>query len=454
MTQKINDLKSILLRLHNGESPDSLQKEFNEKFQGVSAMEIALMEQELINGNHGIDYTDVMKLCNVHANLMKSSIHPQSLEDMDHEGHPIQVLKQENLAMKACIMRINRLFSALESQPDQTGILDGLKRQLGLIGQFKKHYDRKEYVIFPILEHYGHHSVPKVMWGVDDTIRDYYDQLMALMNEFSPETLETVRKSYQEFVYELEEMIVKEEAILVNLLIETFTQDDWLTIAQESQVYGYTLIAPPITWKPYRVQFDQTNTGQTDQTSTRPETQSTSNPHPIAEGSAFEKNREIYQINTPQGTLNVQWKPNNDKSPNLNQKIPFGNGHLSIEEANLILNHLPMELTFVNKDDIFQYYNHLGDQIEMIFKRNPSQIGRNVELCHPPKLLDRVRQVFDLLKSRKKDQVTMWFPRGDKFVHVVYKAVRDPHGDFMGVLEMVQDIEPYRNLDPKGSREI
>ena len=62
-----------------------------------------------------------------------------------------------------------------------------------------------------------------------------------------------------------------------------------------------------------------------------------------------------------------------------------------MEEANLILNHLPMEITFVNKEDIFQYYNDSVSADEMIFKRTPGQVGRNVELCHPPKFLEKVR---------------------------------------------------------------
>ena len=120
-----------------------------------------------------------------------------------------------------------------------------------------------------------------------------------------------------------------------------------------------------------------------------------------------------------------------------------------MEQANLILNQLPMEITFVNKDDIFQYYNDAAPFEEMIFKRTPSQVGRNVELCHPPKYLEKVKAIMKGLREGKKDKYEMWFKsesRG-KFVHVTYAAVRDEAGEFQGVLEYVQDLQPYREID-------
>ena len=92
----------------------------------------------------------------------------------------------------------------------------------------------------------------------------------------------------------------------------------------------------------------------------------------------------------------------------------------------------------------------------MVFKRTPSQIGRNVELCHPPKILDKVKKIFNLLRSGERDQVPMWFKskRLGKFVYVTYAAVRDDQGDFQGVLEYVQDIQPFFELESDLNRDI
>ena len=109
------------------------------------------------------------------------------------------------------------------------------------------------------------------------------------------------------------------------------------------------------------------------------------------------------------------------------------------------------ELALETKDlHVSVSYTHL------VFKRTPSQIGRNVELCHPPKVLDKVKKIFNLLKSGERDQVPMWFKseRLGKFVYVTYAAVRDDKGDFQGVLEYVQDIQPFFELESDLNRDI
>lgn len=163
-------------------------------------------------------------------------------------------------------------------------------------------------------------------------------------------------------------------------------------------------------------------------------------------------------IDTPEGQFTITFtpKPKNESVANRETTQPFGNGYLSVEQANLILNHLPLEITFVNKDDVFQYYNDNVPADEMVLKRTPSQIGRNVELCHPPKVLDKVKKIFNLLRSGERDQVPMWFKseRLGKFVYVTYAAVRDDQGDFQGVLEYVQDIQPFFELESDLNRDI
>ena len=89
--KRIEVLKDILLRLHNGESSESVQEEFDKHFTGVSAIEISLMEHELMNSDSGVTFEDVMKLCNVHANLFKGAIKDVEVADCEHPGHPFQV---------------------------------------------------------------------------------------------------------------------------------------------------------------------------------------------------------------------------------------------------------------------------------------------------------------------------------------------------------------------------
>ena len=282
------------------------------------------------------------------------------------------------------------------------------------------------------MEAYGHDAPPKVMWGVDDQIRDLFELVRKAAAQLPQIDIQEVKEAFEAFSQEFESMIFKEESILLMILLETFTQDDWLKIAAESPIYGYAIIRPSEKWQPQRERF---------------ETASPTQP--------AEQNQQI--IDTPQGRFTIQFTPNEaGEQVNRTTAQPFGNGYLSVEEANLILNHLPLEITFVNKEDIFQYYNDSTPAEEMIFKRTPSQVGRHVELCHPPKLLPRVKKIFAALRSGKKDKFEMWFKSESRgqFVHVTYAAVRDAQGEFQGVLEYVQDIAPFRAIDTDVYREI
>ena len=450
-TERIEVLKSILLDLHNGASAESVQELFNEHFTGVSAIEISLMEHELMNSDTGVTFEDVMSLCNVHANLFKGAIQDVEVADTDHPGHPVQVFKQENLALRAALMRVRRLLSTYESTEDEDllpEIRKGLQRQLGLVGQFDIHYQRKEELMFPIMESYGHDSPPKVMWGVDDQIRDLFQEAKIAAEQLPDTLIQEVKDKFETFAAEFEAMIFKEESILLMILLESFHQDDWLKIAEESDAYGYAIIKPTEKWIPARHSFSEEKAGDAaDEGSEAP-----------ASIEQTSDGRFQQVIDTPDGQVTISFKPKEKKEQAINRdsQQPFGHGYLSVAEANLILDHLPMEITFVNKDDIFQYYNDSVPADEMIFKRTPSQIGRNVELCHPPKFLDKVRRIFKALRDGERDKFEMWFKsesRG-KFVHVTYAAVRDEAGEFQGVLEYVQDIQPFRDIDSDFYRDL
>ena len=143
---RIHILRDILLDLHHGASPESVQERFNASFAGVSAIEISLMEHELMNSDTGITFEDVMELCNVHANLFKDAVAGVDLAESDHPGHPVRVFKDENLALRAALIRVRRLldsYAESDESNSQGEISKGLQRQLDLLGQFDRHYQLK-----------------------------------------------------------------------------------------------------------------------------------------------------------------------------------------------------------------------------------------------------------------------------------------------------------------------
>ena len=383
MEERQEILKNLMLRLHAGEDKEVIQEEFNEVFDEISPYEIQLMERNLMS--EGITFAEIMSLCNVHANLMGSKVNTQTLvADFEQPGHPVHVMKMENLAIRGALDRVERLLVNYLETKDST-IEKGLRRQISLLDQFENHYQRKEYAMFPIMEKKGITAPPKVMWGVHDQIRDLYRDFKKALNDGKESTLEEFQIARDEML----EMIQKEENILIPMVEQVFHVDDWETIASQSPEYGYCIVKPEKEW---------------------------------AVKKSFSPVKEETQVESE-------------------GDIPLSTGSLSLKELNLILNLLPMELSFVDAQNIVKYYNE-GNGEEKIFKRTPSAIGRDVILCHPPRVHETVQTIFEQLKSKQKEKEEMWFKTEDKMVHVTYHAVWDEEGKYMGCLEYVQDIKP------------
>lgn len=469
--QRIQVLKDILLRLHHGASPDSVEADFQAHFSDVSPIEVSLMEHELMNGDHGVGFEDVMKLCTVHAKVMAAGVQGKEVPDSQQEGHPVWIFKQENLALQAGLHRIQRLLDALESAENQgqdldPGLLRGLTRQYQLLDQFQRHYRRKEELFFPIMESYGHDAPPKVMWGVDDQIRDLFglakEALKGLVDQAGDASVAQVLATYQAFVQEFKDMIFKEEAILIPLLLSLFSEDDWLAIAKDSPEFGYAIIQPDKEWVPSRVKFgEQEENGELAGAGPGAEAQKVgpagaSADAPVSAGQAGPTAKPVADsvsdsaFTSASGLASTSAADSTTSpAPNPEADLPFGGGYLSLKEANLILNHLPFEITFIDKNDLFKYFNTSIAIENKLFPRVPSAIGRHVKMCHPPRSLDMVMTLIDDLKHKRRTSESMWFHRSDgRFAYVTYIGVFDDQDQYMGVLEYVHDIAPLLDLGP------
>ena len=464
--QRIQVLKDILLRLHHGASPDSVEADFQAHFSDVSPIEVSLMEHELMNGDHGVGFEDVMKLCTVHAKVMAAGVQGKEVPDSEQEGHPVWLFKQENLALQAGLHRIQRLLDALEAAESQgqeldPGLLRGLTRQYQLLDQFQRHYRRKEELFFPIMESYGHDAPPKVMWGVDDQIRDLFglakEALKELVDQAGGASVAQVLATYQAFVQEFKDMIFKEEAILIPLLLSLFSVDDWLAIAKDSPEFGYAIIQPDKEWVPSRVRFgEQGGNGElagagrgAEAQNEGPAEASAESPTKSVASSASDSASNSATSPTAKPSTNSAADSAASPAPNSEADLPFGGGYLSLKEANLILNHLPFEITFIDKKNLFKYFNTSIAIENKLFPRVPSAIGRHVKMCHPPRSLDMVMTLIDDLKHKRRTSESMWFHRSDgRFAYVTYIGVFDDQDQYMGVLEYVHDIAPLLDLGP------
>jgi len=124
--------------------------------------------------------------------------------------------------------------------------------------------------------------------------------------------------------------------------------------------------------------------------------------------------------------------------------FPLSTGDLTLSQINLLLTHLPVDITFVDEHNEVKYYS---DTPERIFKRTPAIIGRQVEKCHPPASVDKVVEIVEAFRAGKRDSAEFWIQMGDKFILIRYFAMRDAEGNYRGTLEVSQDITAIRKLE-------
>ena len=124
--------------------------------------------------------------------------------------------------------------------------------------------------------------------------------------------------------------------------------------------------------------------------------------------------------------------------------LALDTGTLTAEQVNLILTHLPVDLTFVDEADEVRYYSATKDRI---FARAPGIIGKRVQECHPSQTLHAVNRLLEEFKAGKRDVAEVWIRQGEQFVHIRYFALRDGDGNYRGTLEVSQEVSGVRALE-------
>ena len=257
-----------------------------------------------------------------------------------------------------------------------------------------KLYRRKEYLLFPYLEKQGITGPPKVMWGKHDEIRE--------LIKGSIELLQTEGITRDELLAAAEivltpakkgvvEMTQKEEEILFPMALDKLTETEWYEINKQSLEIGFCLYDPPVEWRPEWADDDI-----------------------------------LTELNTEGG--NVQ--------------LPSGG--FSAEELMAVLNALPIDVTFVDKNDKVKYFSQ-GE--ERVFQRNRAILNRDVRYCHPPASAHIVDKILDDFKSNRSSRAPFWINMGGKFIHIEYFALRNGEGEYLGTLEVSHDVNRYRKLE-------
>ncbi|MCG4282909.1 DUF438 domain-containing protein [Lacticaseibacillus saniviri] len=468
----------ILKMLHEGDDFETAKQIFDATFDGVDVSEITSAERELIAS--GLNPMEIQNLCNVHAAVFRGKINPnQETPTADIPGHPVQVLKLENMVLMSLIN--DELLPTLkkwQQDGDNPDYLARLQQALRDLATIDKHYARKENLIFPLMDKYGITAPPKVMWGVDDEIRGWIkDAHQLVMQQPLPDKY-AIEAAIEKAAKEVDEMVFKEEEIMLPMVLEVFTPSDWGMVAEESAPIGYTLIAQPLPWHPTEAQLAEKPkvSQRAKELNAMAQVLAESQDFCSARKSEPSVNQTIAAIHadapqlpnqtagkTPDDLppITIASKPRlRDKQNGLVSgaadqtrieidginpaKVLLPTGSFDLDELMNVLRILPLDLTFVDANDTVKWFSNSEHRI---FPRTTAVIGRLVVNCHPPKSVDRVIAILEDFHSGKRDHADFWFNMRGKTIYIRYFAVRDTQNNYLGCLEVSQDITEIQQLE-------
>ena len=397
---RTEQLKDYLKRLGKGEDLEAVRADFVKNFASVEASEIMRAEQELIK--EGTPITEIQKLCDIHSALFHGATKEEKIANAEKaveaslmkEKIAAELAKRDSFPKKdysdkheraAELIKIagHPLYTFTKENEALTALLEEYKNIRGeetfaKIRDVSIHYAKKGDLLYPHLKvKYGVSGPSAVMWTVDDEIRDELGKLAK-----GTERNEEWNNRVDAVLKRAEEMIYKEQNILFPICAVNFTEEEWFGIYRDSKDYALCF-----------------------------------------------------------GVENSQWEEaenaKTEVKAGLEGEVVMPGGHMTVPQLTALLNTIPLEITFIDENDINRFFNE-GPKV---FKRPGMAIDREVFSCHPPKIEPMVRSILDDFKSGKRDSVQIWMDKGGRTMLVTYMAVRDKSGKYLGTTEVVQDME-------------
>lgn len=412
-------LKTVLRSLHEDGDREGAQQELRQLLEEVSADELGRAESALIE--EGINPKEIQGLCSMHAGVVLDQIvQPDPSGVTNQKGHPAYVFIKEIEGLRNYLNQIFKpLFTGYQEEllaggattsAKQAALLEGIDK----LASWDYHYDRKENLMFPFLEENGITAPPKVMWGVDDEIRQARKEWKKLLEQPGEGNAKDIIEAGSSYLTQLEEMQTKEERILMPMLIENIGAEGWLSVAKGGQDYAYTFN-----------DFDGARQEDID--------------------AWIAHNDELISEVKKVGLVGAPDTPTaSEDNPLKEGWLSFdGNGIMTVDEVRSAIDASEVDFTFIGADDKVRFFS---ESDHMIFKRPRTTVGRDVLLCHPPKSHPVVEELLHDFKSGKRTVERRFFRRGDQLVYVRYIAVFNRDKEYVGTLELTEDIEYLRQV--------
>ncbi len=320
-------------------------------------------------------------------------------------GHPIDAYLRENIKMKELLHQGGELLQ-------KPFIINAWSELMEIIVQYKRHFSRKQNQLYSALERKGFDRPSTTMWVYDDHIRDEMNEAMELLNE---KRTERFTETFAALSVDLHDLMSKEELILYPTALKLISSEEFEEMKSGDREIGFFLIDMP--------EYGKAKEGGVQSSST---------------GNFME---DLATLLAKHGV--------NQTANDPNAILDVAEGKLTLEQINLLFRHMPVDISFVDENELVAFYT---DTPHRVFPRSKGVIGREVRNCHPPKSVHLVEEIIEKFRTGEQSRAEFWINKPDVFIYIVYVAVRDENGKFRGVMEMMQDCTRIRNLE--GSRTL
>ncbi|MBN2639197.1 MAG: DUF438 domain-containing protein [Bacteroidales bacterium] len=352
---------------------------------------------------HKFDLNVVKSGVNKSINMLYKSLKDREIPD--YSSYPFfRELAMENVELDLKLQKLKPLLKALnDEQLSNKKRIENFQKLLTGITEleaFTSHYVKKENILFPSIEnHLKEHGCQPLMWSYHDDVRKGVKEILSFSSETIPD-MTIFNRLTGDLFFNLYAIRFREEYILFPVVVPLFPKKELVDMMLQAYEIGFVWVEEDV---PDMLTFKKQHSNKK------------------------EKNNSL-QISDPDNPF----------------YIDLGTGSLTIEQAIMMLNNLPVDISYVDEHDTVQYFSNPANRI---FTRSKAIIGRKVENCHPPSSVQAVKDLIDAFRSGKKDKESFWIQMGGKFLLIQYFALRDEKKNYRGTLEVSQDITDINKLD-------
>ncbi len=407
--RRIKDLQAFISGIiFQREKGAELIKKYEKAIEQVEPFDVMVVVHKLMQDNpQGEALYRLKKGINRSLNMLYKGL--VSREIPKYQTQPFfGILQKENNALNERLIAMRPFIKAFNEkgagEEKINASLAEIRKRVASLQEFNLHYIKKENILFPVIEKYlPEYGCLPMMWSYHDDIRNFIKDTVEIIENGNTD-LKRLNRLLGDLFFNMYAIRFREEYILFPVIFDKIPEEELHDMLEQSFDVGFAFITAPskklLDKKPAKTKKNH--------------------------------NEKLLSIEELGDTL-----------------LDFDTGKLTIQQAIMMLNHLPVDVTFVDENDQVRYFSTPGDRI---FPRSKAIIGRLVENCHPPSSVHVVKQLVDAFRSGKKQKESFWIQMGQKFILIQYFALHDEHGNFRGTLEVSQDVSDIRKL--KGEKRL